>query len=615
MPWLVLTGYPSAFRIDDSIGYFQRMDAVEKKEVKIKILDPRTVGMISAGEVVERPASVVKELVENALDAESSKISIELRNGGRDLIRVVDNGIGMNEEELLLALERHSTSKISSFSDLKDVTTLGFRGEALPSIAVVSRMEILSKSGDEEVGREVIVHGGEVVSVDESSRTTGTTVTIRDIFYNTPARKKFLKTKGTELRNIIQTVTESALSNLAVTFILHHDGRCLLESEATNNLLERTSCLFSREVVLGMIPVKYQQDGVEIYGLISRPEDIKKGAAREYTFVNGRSIRSSVVRNAIRRSFRATLKGGLKPDYFLFLKVPPASIDVNIHPMKREIKFKDEGKIVNLLEISASQALSSPESIPSYEKRASHVDLHERGKSLYSRGGDRIGRSVGKVDQMSFFFTDTGKPFRATEEPPQRGEVDDEVYYPSMVQIHNTFILVQTRKGILILDQHASHERVLYERLLDSFAGSSLTSQKLLFPLTFHLSPSQYSTVMEYLSLFHTFGFEIEPFGGKSIIMHSTPSLHQRFEVETAFREMVEELTESAQPEMKQHEQMAKVIACKAALKAGQPLNKKEMCELFDTLFSTRVPSRDIHGRPTMVQIGIDELRKRFERG
>jgi DNA mismatch repair protein MutL len=591
------------------------MDAVEKKEVKIKVLDPRTVGMISAGEVVERPASVVKELVENALDAGSSRISIELRNGGKDLIRVVDNGIGMNEEELLLALERHSTSKIRSFSDLEEITTLGFRGEALPSIAAVSRMKILSKSEDEEMGREILVHGGEIVSADEASRGRGTTVTIRDIFYNTPARKKFLKTTGTELRNIIQTVTESALSNLAVTFILRHNGKCLLESEATDNLLERTSCLFSREDVLGMVPVKYQQDGVEIYGLISRPEDIKKGVTREYTFVNGRSIRSSVVRKAVRRSFRATLKTGLKPDYFLFLKVSPASVDVNIHPMKREVKFKDEEKIVDLLETSASQALSSPESIPSYEKHASHVDLHERGKSLYGQGSGRVGRVTSEVDQMSFFFTDTGKPVGVVEELPQLEEADDEVYYPSMVQVHNTFIIVQTRKGILILDQHASHERVLYERLLDSFAGSSLTSQKLLFPLTFHLSPSQYSTVMEFLSLFRTFGFEIEPFGGKSVIVHSTPSLHQRFEVETAFREMVEELAESAQPEMKQHEQMAKVIACKAALKAGQPLSKKEMCELFDTLFSTRVPSRDIHGRPTMVQIGIDELRKRFERG
>ena len=418
---------------------------MQKKGVKIRVLDPRTVGMISAGEVVDRPASVVKELVENALDAGSSKISIELRNGGKDLIRVVDNGIGMNKEEILIALKRHSTSKINSFSDLQEVTTLGFRGEALPSIAAVSRMKILSKPEDEDIGEEIVVHGGEVIAAEESNRATGTTVTIRDIFYNTPARKKFLRTKGTELRKILQAVTESALSNLAVSFVLHQGGKCLLECEATDDLLERVSYLFSSELSRGIIPVRYQKDGMEIYGLISRPEDIKKGTTREYTFVNGRPIRSPVVKNAVRKSFRATIRAGLKPDFFLFLKVDPASVDVNVHPMKREIKFRDEGKIMGLIEASASQALSSPESIPSYDKHVNQVELRERGESLYGHEDDKVGKEVRDVDQMSFFFTDAGRPFRTTEELPQPEDADEEVYYPSMVQVHNTFIIVQNR--------------------------------------------------------------------------------------------------------------------------------------------------------------------------
>jgi DNA mismatch repair protein MutL len=585
------------------------------KKIRIKILDPRTIEMISAGEVVERPASVVKELVENSIDAGSSRISIDLGNAGRDLVQVIDNGAGMNPEEMRIALQRHSTSKIDSFSDLEEITTLGFRGEALPSIAAVSRLEILSRTAEQDTASRITVRGGEVTAEEETTRSVGTTVIVRDLFFNTPARKRFLKTKGTELRRAMQVVTEIALSNPAISWLVRHDGKCLLECEATDNLLERVACIFSNEQVRGMIPVKLEENGVEIHGLISRPEDVRKGSAREYLFVNSRPIRSVTVRNALRRSYRATLKAGLKPDYFLFLKIPPAEVDVNVHPMKQEVKFRDEKKIVDLIEQAATLALSSPESIPSYERNGTPEVLDQPGDTRYGFERQRGTSLREEVDQMSFLFTGAGVSPEITTETVLTEQASEEVYYPSMVQVHNTFILVQTRKGLLVVDQHASHERILYEKLIDSFTGEGLASQKLLFPLTFHLSPAQYTTAMEYLSHFRAFGFDIEPFGGKSVIIHSVPSLHDRFEVETTFREMIDELNEGAHPEMKHHEQVAKAIACKAALKAGQPLSKQEMSELFDMLFATRVPSRDIHGRPTMVQIGIDELKKRFERG
>ncbi len=586
-----------------------------QKRGRIKVLDPHTVGMISAGEVVERPSSVVKELIENSIDAGSSKITVELGDAGRKLIRVVDNGVGMSREDLPLSLERHSTSKIVSFSDLQEVTTLGFRGEALPSIAAVSRMEIVSKPEDQETACRCVVHGGKVLELEETTRTTGTTVSVRDIFYNTPVRKKFLKSKGTELRNVLDVVMESALSNLAVSFDLHNDGKCLLECEATDDLMERVSYLFSPELARGLIPVNYDQENVEVFGLISRPEDIKKGRSNEYSFVNGRPVRSPVLARAVRESYRATLKGGLRPDFFLFLNMSPSRVDVNIHPMKREIKFREEGKVAEVVEAAATSALSSLDSIPSYERREKEYGLREGSGKPYGPGAGKRGRPVREVNQMSFLFAGTVETEGGEKGHPVSDGRDEDVYYPSMVQVHNTFIIVQTRRGILILDQHASHERVLYEKLIDSFAGESLASQKLLFPLTFHLSPTQYSCVSDNISLFHAFGFEIEAFGGRSVILHSAPALHPRFEVETAFREIIDELTESAEPRMKHHEHMAKVIACKAALKAGQSLSREEMSELFDMLFATRVPSRDIHGRPTMVQIEIEELKKRFERG
>ncbi|OGF98030.1 MAG: hypothetical protein A2Z06_01475, partial [Candidatus Glassbacteria bacterium RBG_16_58_8] len=567
--------------------------------------------------VIERPASVVKELVENSIDAGSSRITIDIRQGGRELIQVADNGIGMSREEILLALERHATSKIRSFEDLQEVTSLGFRGEALPSIAAVSRMEIVSRPEEEGEAARVVVHGGKVIDSAETSRSSGTTVTVKDLFYNTPVRRKFLKSKGTELRKILQVVTEVGLTNLAVSIILRHDGKEILECEATDDLLGRVAYLFSDEVARRMLPVSDHREGMEIFGLISRPEDAGGGKALEYAFVNGRPVHSPLVRNALRKSYRATLRAGLQADYFLFLVIRPSDVDVNIHPTKREVKFREEEKVVELIASAVGRTLSSPVSIPSYQRTGSSngVGASPRARYLPAEGVSGVARE--EADQMAFLFTGPGVRGGVDGEASgaRRERLDEEVYYPSIVQIHNTFLIVQTRHGILILDQHASHERVLYEKLIDSFTRGNLSAQRLLFPLTFHLNPVQYATVMDHLSFFRDFGFDIEPFGGKSVILHSVPSLHDRFEVERAFREMIDELTESAQLRMKHHEQMAKVIACKAALKAGQSLSRQEMCELFDTLFATRVPSRDIHGRPTMVQIGIDELRKRFERG
>jgi DNA mismatch repair protein MutL len=564
---------------------------------------------------IERPSSVVKELVENALDAGSTAIRIEVRDAGSRMIRVVDDGIGMDREDIPVALERHSTSKIRSFEDLERVTTLGFRGEALPSIAAVSRMEILSRQNDRDAATTMDIRGGEIVGIGESTRSARTTITVRDLFYNTPVRRKFLKTRGTELRKIIQVVFESALSNLSVAYRLESDGRVLLECERTDDLFERVGYLFTGDLARQLIPLHHREDECEIFGLVSRPEEIRPGSAKEFVFVNGRPVRSPLVRKSLRRGYRATLKAGLKPSFFLFLNLPPSLVDVNIHPTKTEVKFRGDEAIAKLVETSTIGALASTGSIPDFDRARRLSVLRDDGDLPYGTGG-RGGIPPSEVgDQMSFLFSGAGEPDLRTSEIAEASPIEEEVYYPSMVQVHNTFILVQTRRGILIIDQHASHERILYEKLIDSFAGGTLTFQKLLFPLTFHLNPFQHSTVMEHLELFRTFGFEIEPFGGRSVILHSAPCLHPRFEVEIAFREMVDELSEHANPEMKQHERLAKVIACKSAVKAGQSLSKPEMCELFDTLFSTRVPSRDVHGRPTMVQIGIDELRKRFERG
>jgi DNA mismatch repair protein MutL len=612
---------------------------------RIHILPERLANQIAAGEVVERPASVVKELVENALDAGARRIEVTARNGGKTEIRVADDGHGMGREDALLSVDRHATSKIRSPEDLAAIRTLGFRGEALPSIASVSRfvLETAERDGD---GTRVLVTAGQMAGVEECARRKGTTISVRSLFFNVPARAKFLRSTAAENRAIGEVVTTLALAQPHVAFTLDSGARDVLALPATATVAERVSAIWGADAADELIPVAHRDGGVALTGLVQRPHSSRPAGRRAYFFVNGRAFADRALVKAVDRAYRTTIPQGVYPSFFLFLEVADGEVDVNVHPAKAEVRFRDRIGVERAIEEGVRAALAGLQSTPSIGVRGASDDARDGGGGvLYPPiptgfGARRVNEphveygarpaSASTVDtegadaatavaepfepQMTLFVAGGGaakKPapgsaFEATELGPA----------PAMWQVHNTYILAETRSGLILVDQHSAHERVLYEEIVRGFDAGA-TSQRLLFPITLRLSPAEYALVEQVKGVLERAGFEVEPFGGRAIIVHAVPNPHPYFDAERCLREMIAELTAGSplvDSARTQHQRIALTMACKGAIKAGQKLTPREMTELFDRLFATELPYHDIHGRPTVVQLSLAELHRRFGR-
>lgn len=588
-------------------------EVAESRARRIRVLPDHLANQIAAGEVVERPASVVKELVENALDAGATRIEVAIRNGGKTEIRVADDGHGMSRDDAMLSLDRHATSKIETPEDLAAVRTLGFRGEALPSIASVSRMsmETASRDGD---GTRLLVKGGMLTGVDGCSRRRGTTITVRSLFFNTPARAKFLRSTAAESRAVSEVLTVLALANPTIAFTLESNGRTLLETVADSTLRQRISEIWPNEHGERLIPVASQADRAAISGLIEQPHYATAGGRRSYLFVNGRPFSDRRLVRAVDRGYETTVPHGTRPSHFVFLDIPDGEVDVNVHPSKAEVRFRHQAAVEEAVEEAIRAALGPLESAPSLGSPAPGpgFPLVQRGSPMPGAPGSpdagagqgQISMFVSGADAVPVEGSDTG------DEPRPREAV--------MWQVHNTYIFAETREGLIIVDQHSAHERVLYEELMETWDGEEAgTSQRLLFPLTIRLSPEELDLIEQLGSMFSRIGFELEEFGGRSIIVHAVPNPHPHFDAERCLRDMIRELTEGSElvdAARNQHQRMALSFACKGAIKAGQPLSHTEMTELFDRLFATELPFHDIHGRPTVVQLSMNELHNRFRR-
>ncbi|MQA92065.1 MAG: DNA mismatch repair endonuclease MutL [Gemmatimonas sp.] len=590
---------------------------------RIRILPDHLANQIAAGEVVERPSSVVKELVENALDASATRVTIGVKNGGKTELRVADDGVGMGREDALMSLDRHATSKIERTGDLAGVRTLGFRGEALPSIASVSRMVIETAERDGD-GCRLLVKAGQLTSVESYSRRVGTTVHVRSLFFNTPARAKFLRSTAAETRAVSEVVTILALAHPEVGFTLESNDRVLLDTPPVTNLQTRVDDLWGADSGLELIPIASRSSLVTITGLIERPHAATRGGRRAYLFVNGRPFSDRYLVRAVDRGYHTTIPPGVRPSFFLYLDVVAGEVDVNVHPTKAEVRFRHHAGVEEAVENAVRSALRPLESTPSLGARAPGDQpggpVASRPEANGSGPGD-LGRSGGEMlqspDQMSLFVSGRGVPLGEGEE----GDSDDlhrEIVRPVMWQVHNTYIFAETRQGLVIVDQHAAHERVLYEELTRAWdRPDGRASQRLLFPLTLRLTRNELDTIEQLQSLFTRVGFELEEFGGRSIIVHSVPNPHPYFDAERCLREMIRELTvgsELVDSARNQHQRLALSFACKGAIKAGQPLAEREIAELFDQLFATELPFHDVHGRPTVVQLSLNELHNRFRR-
>jgi DNA mismatch repair protein MutL len=553
----------------------------------IAILPPHVADQIAAGEVVERPASVVKELVENALDADARTIRIEIADGGKSLIRVSDDGAGMSRDDAELALSRHATSKIRDAVDLIGVGTFGFRGEALPAIASVSRLE-LETSSDGRAGVRLSVAGGKREGCEAAVRQRGTSVTVRGLFFNTPARRKFLRAQATETRAAVEAVTQLALARPDVAFTLTSDDRSLIDVRPTTRPIERVHALWGRELADTLLPIAHREGPLELRGFVQRPAQAKPTGRKGYVFVRGRPIRDPFIVRAAEAGYRSTIAPGDRPSVILFLDLPGDAVDVNVHPAKLEVRFRDKFFVEKVVEEAVRRALAPLTA-------AAPLGTGDAGLGT---GVTWEGVSV----SLDLFPAGSRGP--SPESP-----------VPKLLQVFDTYIIFQTDSGVAIIDQHSAHERVLYERAMHQLTGDGAPAQRLLLPLTLEFTAAELEAIEAHRELLRRVGYEVEPFSGRSVVVHTAPNPHPRFDAARCFAELVADLAGSRFGGLANRlERFAATYACRAAIKAGQRLEPDEMRELVVRLLSATLPAHDVHGRPTVVQLPKEELERRFGR-
>ncbi|MFI5207749.1 MAG: DNA mismatch repair endonuclease MutL [Gemmatimonadales bacterium] len=576
---------------------------------KIRILPDAVANRIAAGEVVERPASVLKELLENALDAHAQAIAIEIEAGGKTLVRVADDGEGMGREDALLALDRHATSKVRTAEDLVGVATFGFRGEALPSIASVSRLELETRADDEPVGTRIAATGGSVSAVLDIARNRGTTVAVRGLFHNTPARRKFLRSARSESRACMDVVRTLALARPGLGLTVLADSRRAFEALPAANLAERAPQVLGADLAQTLVPVDWRENDIGVTGLVQRPADAAPAGRTAHLFVNGRPFRDHFLVRAAERGYRATIPAGLRPSMVLVLDVPPADVDVNVHPAKLEVRFRDRFAVEAVVEEAVHRALGALIAAAPMGRRGlpwEHAAARPAGAAGAGGGADPVPPS----DLFAQGDDDAALPAASEPEALRLGEG-----LRVVAQVHESYIVVEGEAGLLIVDQHSAHERVLYERAMAALEANDAASQKLLFPLTIALEAAELEALEAHRELVERLGYEVEPFGGQSVIVHASPAPHPRFDAQRCLREIAADLAGGRFGGLANRiERFASTFACRAAIKAGQPLSRPEMEELIARLFACALPAHDVHGRPTIVQLPRIELERRFGR-
>ena len=559
---------------------------------KIAVLAAPVADQIAAGEVVERPASVVKELVENALDAGARAIRVEIEEGGKTLIRVSDDGEGMDRADAALAIGRHATSKIRAAADLIGVGTFGFRGEAIPAIASVSRFE-LETSDDGQSGTRVQVAGGKGEGTTTAVRQRGTTVTVRGLFFNTPARRKFLRATATESRAVSEVLTVLALTRSDVAFTLTSDGRPLIDVPVAARPIDRIHALWGRALADTLLPVAHREGPLEVTGFVQRPSQAKPAGRKAHVFVRGRPIRDPFIVRAAEAGYRSAIHPGDRPSLVLFLDLPGDAVDVNVHPAKLEVRFRDKFFVERVVESAVRQALAPLDAAASLGA----------GDQVPGVGGawDGLGQSIPGGVPLDLF---AGGPTPDTRH-----------LAPRLFQVFDTYILFETDGGVAIVDQHSAHERVLYEGVMRQLSGDGAPAQRLLLPLTLEFTPPELEAIDAHRPLLQRVGYELEAFSGRTVAVQTAPNPHPRFEAGPCLQELVADLAGGRFGGWANRlERFAATFACRAAIKAGHHLDPEEMRQLIYRLLTATLPAHDVHGRPTIVYLPKDELERRFGR-
>ncbi|HHP7234095.1 MAG TPA: DNA mismatch repair endonuclease MutL [Desulfobacterales bacterium] len=607
---------------------------------KIRILPEIISNKIAAGEVVERPASVVKELVENALDAGSRRIVVEVEKGGKRLIRVSDDGSGMNRDDALLALERYATSKIATDDDLFRIRTLGFRGEALPSIAAVSRFHLVTRETEGDTGTEIRVDGGKILQVAETGASPGTMITVENLFYNTPARRKFLKSTATEMGHIADGVAAAALGQPGVTFRLVHNSRELKLWPAVEDPGRRVVDVLGRDLQDQLFPVTAETEHAGLQGWIAAPHLYRSNARGIFLFVNGRYVRDRVIQHALFAGYAQRMVKGRFPMAVLFLKVPFDRVDVNVHPTKHEVRFADGREIHSLVRAAVADTLQRQDrpdwgrgDLPKFSVDPRPASIRERSAMFPAAQSPA---SVFKENRLDFTKAKPRPAEAGISDPapwsyePGIGQGDMEKASRSkpipqsrfgdlriVGQVQNTYIVCETENGLILLDQHAAHERVIYEQLQKRAAQLKSQSQRLLVPETVELSYREAAIFEGLLESLRRIGLEVEPFGGTTFVVKAVPPLLADRPTEPLIRELVDTLADTGVgqggPEAA-YDECLKRIACHGALRAHQSLSEAQIKALLAQLDACENPSHCPHGRPTWLQWTLRDLEKSFSR-
>ncbi len=624
---------------------------------KIKILSADVANKIAAGEVVERPASVVKELIENAVDADSTSIRVEIRAGGKRLIRVTDNGTGMEREDALLALERHATSKVSRIEDLENIQTFGFRGEALASIASVSNFELLTRTTDAIQGTKINVDGGVFRSVEESGCSPGTHISINNLFHNVPARLKFLKTDTTEMNHIIKQVTWAALAHPKIHFMLIHNGKTVLDVRGCDSNIERARLVYGKEFADNLIEFDEELPDFKLTGLLGKPEFTKPNRDYQLFFMNQRPIRSAMIGAALKEALGATVQSGRHAVAILFMTLEPDTVDVNVHPAKIEVRFKNERTIFTGIVKMIRSVINKEKFIPKIEtstetqptpNEKSNIETKTpisskpfiRPRPTIAPEIDTETPDTTKTEEKATKTVETERketePIEEVETEPSNDDTKT-VVQPSQqtipegatlklldfdnvelkTNLFKTYIVAEGEDKVFFIDQHVAAERVLYERFVNQLKSDGIPVQGLLLPVTVEVTPQQLAILKVHAELFSKVGFELEEFGANTLLIRAIPApLPTRTAAQT-ITDLLDKLPDQPHEEVelpKAIDDALITLACRSAVKAGDTLDSKEMINLVRELSEAKLPFNCPHSRPIIIEMGRDELERRFHR-
>lgn len=594
---------------------------------KIIRLDEDTINKIAAGEVIDRPASVVKELVENSIDAEATSITIDIKDGGKSLICVIDNGYGIMRDDLPYLFERHATSKIKSIEDLMRIKTLGFRGEAMSSIVAVADIELETQSKDDSIGSRIIIKSGRVIDNKEISTSVGTTIKVKNLFKNTPARLKFLKSDKTELNYITDIIEKIALSNTHVAIKYIIDDKIIFHTPGNGDLLSVIQCIFGIKTAKMMLPVDYSNQLLSINGFTSKPE-LSKGNSNYIIFaINNRVVKNNMLKEAVKAAYRTLLMNNRYPISILNINIDPEVIDVNVHPTKAEVKFADNRSVFNLIYYSVNEVLNNNNMI--YTDSFKDTETPSV-KEINTEKDDNINVNVFDIIEKNSFVK---KPFNNTHydyenvykdkheyiKPSNKDSIKDSIIDASsngliVGILFNTYIIYQLDESFMIIDQHAAHERILYEELMEKAKHRNMEQQPLLMPIIIELTLKEKNLIEEYKDLLMDLGYDFEFFGNNSVAIRQVPIILG----EPCSGYMISELLDTIENYKNDlslvYEKTIAQMACKSAIKAGKNLTDKEIVELINRLLKSKLPYTCPHGRPTIITMDKTELEKKFKR-